>query len=69
MLFVSFFWAFFHISLNAGAEIGWVFPPNQIVSFAWSGIPLLNTFILLTSGLSLSIAHSLIGVSDSRYRA
>lgn len=62
MLFFAFFWAFFHSALNPVPEIGCVWPPKGIEVISPWMIPLLNTMLLLTSGASLTWAHSaLIG--------
>lgn len=57
MFFVSFFWAFFHSSLAPAIEIGSIWPPNGIDVLNPWGVPLLNTYILLYSGITITYAH------------
>lgn len=57
MFFFSFFWAFFHSSLNPSIVLGSVWPPIGINVIDPMQIPLLNTLILLTSGISLTWSH------------
>nr|UPL65655.1 cytochrome c oxidase subunit III [Petillopsis calcar] len=55
--FISFFWAFFHSSLAPTIELGMTWPPKGIKTFNPMEIPLLNTMILLCSGMSVTWAH------------
>ena len=66
LLFVSFFWAFFHSSLSPSIELGSVWPPVGIESLDTFEIPLLNTVILLTSGATITVSHNKM-ISKDRY--
>lgn len=60
MFFVAFFWGFFHFSLNPSVTIGAVWPPAHLEVLDPKQVPLLNTFILLTSGATITWAHNAI---------
>jgi len=67
--FLSWFWAFFHSSLSPAVEIGCLWPPKGLRPVVASSLPLLNTLILLTSGLTLTWSHSCLqhGLLSSAY--
>lgn len=60
MFFFAFFWAFFHFSLVPSIAIGSIWPPTGTQVLNVWGLPLVNTLLLLTSGVTITIAHAYI---------
>nr|YP_004842322.1 cytochrome c oxidase subunit III [Ibidoecus bisignatus]AEM23862.1 cytochrome c oxidase subunit III [Ibidoecus bisignatus]UTT72608.1 cytochrome c oxidase subunit 3 [Ibidoecus bisignatus] len=57
MFFFSFFFGYFFSSLVPDVEIGCSWPPVGVQSLSFMDVPLLNTMILLSSGISITWSH------------
>nr|ALO64461.1 cytochrome c oxidase subunit III [Hylaeus confusus] len=55
--FISFFWTYFHSAISPNIEIGSMWPPKMINMFNPYDIPLLNSIILISSGLTITWSH------------
>jgi len=65
MFFFAFFWAFFYFALSPSVHIGCIWPPYAITPIDPYMTPLLNTFILLTSAITITYTHRRLRLGHS----
>jgi len=55
--FFAFFWAFFHFSTAPSIMVGCTWPPLGLQRIDPWGLPFVNTILLLSSGITITLAH------------
>nr|UKT66247.1 cytochrome c oxidase subunit III [Haplotrema minimum] len=65
--FFAFFWAYFHSSLAPSIELGSMWPPMGLMTLETFQVPLLNTSVLLLSGVSITWAHH--SIEEGSYKS
>nr|QNP08397.1 cytochrome c oxidase subunit III [Cynoglossus melampetalus] len=66
LFFLGFFWAFYHSSLAPTPELGGAWPPSGIIPLNPFEVPLLNTAVLLASGVTVTWAHHSIVAGERK---
>jgi cytochrome c oxidase subunit 3 len=57
LFFLAIFWAYFHSALSPTVELGASWPPLGIEAINAYELPLLNTVLLLASGVTITYSH------------
>lgn len=68
LFFIGFFWAFYDSSLAPTPELEGCWPPTGIHPLNPLEVPLLNTSVLLASGVSITWAHHSLMEEDCKHK-
>ena len=67
MFFFAFFWGFFHSSIAPSYNIGGIWPPKAITKINVFTIPLLNTILLINSGITITWSHAAFPIRAKKH--
>jgi cytochrome c oxidase subunit 3 len=67
MLFVTYFWAFFHFRLSPAIELGGEWPPYGLTPIWPFGLVLINTALLVASGMTVEFARREFSSNNRKY--
>lgn len=65
--FFSFFWSYFQFFLSPTIETGLTWPPFAVEIFDCFNVPLINTLVLIRSGLTVTLRHFFLIESDIKF--
>lgn len=66
--FFSFFWSYFHFFFSPVLELGLSWPSVDIQFFDFLRVPIINTFLLLRSGVTITIRHFYINIGKKNFK-
>lgn len=66
LFFFSFFWSYRHFFLSPSMESGLFWPPKGVEIFDFINVPLINTTVLLSSGICTTIRHHYLNESNKK---
>lgn len=67
MFFFSFFWSFFNSTSSPSIWVGSIWPPDGVLTLNPWGLPLLNTILLVFSGITITMSHQALMLQSLFY--
>lgn len=66
--FISFFWSYFHFIFMQRGELGIEWPSKGLRAVNYLRVPLLNSLLLLSSGISLTVSHHFLLIEKKEFK-